>query len=162
MKSGSLLLTFKATIYRIGINLVVDVPSKVTKKLTATRGQIKVQGTINDFPFHTTLMPVKDKPYILYVNTPMLKGTDVVEGDAVKFSIAQDLEHYEYYYPMPAILARKLESEKLLKQFEGLTMSRRKDILKYLSYVKTEETLLKHVLTLLQRLKAGEKNIRIP
>ncbi|HTE25582.1 DUF1905 domain-containing protein [Flavitalea sp.] len=162
MKNDHQLLNFKATIYRIGINLVVDVPAKVTNKLKATKGLIKVQGTINSFPFHTTLMPVKDKPYILYVNTPMLKGTGAVEGDAVKFSLEQDLNHYEHHYPMPAILARKLKDEKLLDQFEQLTESRKKDILKYLSYVKTEETLLKHITILLQRLRAGEKNIRIP
>jgi hypothetical protein len=74
-------LPFKATIYRIGINLVVDVPPKVTNKLNATKGQIKIQGTINGFAFHTTLMPVKNKPFILYVNMPMLKGTGAVEGE---------------------------------------------------------------------------------
>ena len=162
MKNDTQPINFQATIYRIGINLVVDVPAKVTKKLKATKGRIKVQGTINGFHFHTTLMPVKGKPYILYVNTPMLKGTGAIEGDVVKFSIAQDLNHYEHHYPMPAILARKLKDEKLHDQFERLTESRKKDILKYLSYVKTEETLLKHISILLKRLKTGEKNIRIP
>lgn len=162
MKNDQQLLSFKATIYRIGINLVVDVPAKVTNKLEATKGQIKVQGNINGFAFHTTLMPVKNKPYLLYVNTPMLKGTGAVEGDIVKFSIVQDLDHYEHHYPMPAILARKLHDAKLRDQFEEMTVSRKKDILKYLSYVKTEETLLKHISTLLLKLKKGEKNIRIP
>jgi hypothetical protein len=162
MKNDSQPITFKATIYRIGINLVVDVPAKVTNKLKATKGQIKVEGTINGFPFHTTLMPVKDKPYLLYVNTTMLKGTCAVEGDTVKFNLTQDLNHYEHHYPMPEILARKLRDEKLLDQFEQMTASRKKDILKYLSYVKTEETMLKHISALLQRLQNGEKNIRIP
>jgi uncharacterized protein YdeI (YjbR/CyaY-like superfamily) len=85
-----------------------------------------------------------------------------VEGDIVKFSISQDLDHYEHHYPMPAILAQKLSDAKLRDQFEQMTASRKKDILKYLSYVKTEETLLKHISVLLQKLKAGEKNIRIP
>ena len=162
MKNENQPITFKATIYRIGINLVVDVPAKVTNKLKATKGQIKVQGTVNGFPFHTTLMPVKDKPYLLYVNTPMLKGTGAVEADTVKFSLAQDLNHYEHHYPMPEILTRKLRDEKLTDQFDQMTVSRKKDILKYLSYVKTEETMLKHISSLLQRLKKGEKNIRIP
>jgi len=130
--------------------------------MTATKGRIKIQGEINGFAFHTTLMPVKAKPYLLYVNTPMLKGTGASEGDLVKFNIYPDNEHYEYHYPIPPLLKQKLESEKLTEQFDALTASRKKDILKYLGHLKTEETLKKHVSTLLHRLKAGEKNIRIP
>ena len=155
-------LHFKATIYRIGINLVVDVPPRVTNKLVATKGQIKILGTINGVSFHTTLMPVKAKPYILYVNTPMLMSSGVGEGETVTFTISQDLNHYEHHYPMPEILSRRLAEEDLDSVFAQQSESRKKDILKYLSYLKTEETLVKHIATLIKKLRAGEKNIRIP
>ena len=64
--------TFKAVIYKVGINPVVDVPVRITKKLIATKGYIPVKGSINGFAFHQTLCPVKDAPPRLYVNGPMM------------------------------------------------------------------------------------------
>ena len=153
---------FKSRIYRRGINLVADVPKKVTDQLLATKGLIKIRGTVNGFSFHTTLMPVKNKPYILYVNIPMLKGAVLKEGDRASFSIQQDLTGYEKYYPMSALLTEALKKTKLEEQFCALTESRKKDILKYLNGIKTETTLQKHIATLVKKLKNKEKNIRIP
>ena len=155
-------IAFKSRIYRIGINLVVNVPKKVTGQLLATKGLIKIRGTINGFSFHTTLMPVKNKPYILYVNIPMLKGAVLKEGDMGSFSVQQDLTSYEQHYPMPALLTEALKKTKLSEQFTVLTESRKKDILKYLNGIKTETTLQKHITTLVKKLKNKEKNIRIP
>ena len=153
---------FKSRIYRIGINLVVNVPKKVTDKLLATKGLIKIRGTINGFSFHTTLMPVKNKLYILYVNIPMLKGAVLKEGDMGSFSIRQDLTSYEQHYPMPATLTEALKKTKLEEQFSALTEARKKDILKYLNGIKTNTTLEKHITTLVKKLRDNEKNIRIP
>ena len=155
-------IAFKSRIYRIGINQVVNVPKKVTDQLLATKGLIKIRGTINGFSFHTTLMPVKNKPYILYVNIPMLKGAVLKEGDMGLFSIQQDLTTYEKYYPMPALLTETLKKTKQEEQFYALTEPRKKDILKYLNGIKTQITLEKHIATLVKKLKNKEKNIRIP
>ena len=51
--------SFKAKIYKVGINPCVDVPEKIYSKLIATKGYIPVKGTINQFPFQQTLCPVK-------------------------------------------------------------------------------------------------------
>lgn len=162
MEDKTKVFNFKATIYRIGINLVVDVPVRITKQLQLTKGTVKIVGTINDFDFHTTLMPVKDKPHILYVNMPMLKGSGKAEDDTASFIIRQDFNHYEYHYPMPDLLKEGLKKAKVEKEFQNLTPSRQKDILKYLHYVKTEATLARHIATLIKKLSAREANIRIP
>ncbi|MCD6064783.1 MAG: hypothetical protein K0R82_2694, partial [Flavipsychrobacter sp.] len=96
--------SFKATIYKIGINYAVDVPEKISSVLEAVRGYIKVKGTINGFVFRTTLVPVKNGPYRLFTNLVMLKGADGWIGDEVKFVIEQDVEVLEIDHPMPAAL----------------------------------------------------------
>ena len=52
--------SFKAKIYKVGINPCVKVPLRITKTMTAKRGYIPVTGTIEGYAFRQTLCPVKD------------------------------------------------------------------------------------------------------
>ncbi|MXV49910.1 DUF1905 domain-containing protein [Pedobacter sp. HMF7647] len=155
-------MNFKARIYRVEINLCVDVPREVTDTMKPTKGYIRIKGTINGFNFIQTLVPVKNGPYRLFVNFIMLKGGKAVEGDEVSFNIKQNFTAIEKQYPMPAQLLDQLQSTNLVDEFEGLSPTRKKDILKYLSYVKTEETLQKNINKVLDQLRNNVKNVRIP
>ena len=126
------------------------------------KGYIKVKGTINGFGFTKTLVPVKNAPYRLFVNKPMLKGANVSDGGIAAFSIEQDFEVIKKEYPMPDPLLQQLKSNHLLEDFNNLTSSRKKDILKYLNYIKTEEALERNIKKLIQRLSNKEGNIRLP
>lgn len=156
------MINFKAKIYKVGINTCVDVPISVTQKMTATKGYIKVKGTINDFYFTKTLVPVKESPYRLFVNILMLKGSESKIGDTINFSIEQDFKKVKKDYPMPPALRKQLKEKKLLKDFNDLAVSRKLDILKYLSYIKTDDTLQKNISKIIGKLEAKEKTIRIP
>lgn len=149
--------SFKATIYKTGINYAVDVPEKISSALEAVRGYIKVKGTINGFAFRTTLVPVKNGQYRLFTNLIMLKGAGAWIGDAVKFVIEQDVEIPEIDYPMPPALRKRLKEKKLMGAFEALTPSRKKEILHYLGFIKTEETLLRNIDKLVARMEEGEQ-----
>jgi hypothetical protein len=154
--------SFKATVYKTGINFAVDVPEGITSVLEAIKGYIKVKGIINGFQFRTTLVPVKNAPYRLFTNIPMLKGAKAGVGDIARFTIEQDVEVFEEEYPIPAMLAKKLREKKLTKAFNELTMSRRKEILRYLSFIKTEETLLCNIDKLISRMEDSGGSARIP
>ena len=152
---------FRAEIYKVGINAVADVPVKVTAALHEGKGYIRIKGTINGFAFSTTLVPVKGKPYRLFVNIPMLKGGNTALGDTAKFSIEPETAPVDHDYPMVPQLEKQLKSKKLMSAFEGLTPSRRKDILKYLNYLKTEEALQKNIDKVVAQLEKG-MNANIP
>ncbi|MFT4062671.1 MAG: YdeI/OmpD-associated family protein [Edaphocola sp.] len=154
--------TFKAKIYQTGINWCVDVPTEITELLTAEKGRINIKGKINGFYFAKTLMPVKNAPHRLFVNQAMMKGGKTALGETAAFEIEQDNEKTSKEYPTPLMLTEQLKKEHLTTAFDNLTASRKKDILKYLSYVKTEETLLKNIDKLIAQLKNEEKNVRIP
>jgi hypothetical protein len=47
-------------------------------------------------------------------------------------------------------------------QLHNFTFARKKDILKYLNSIKTEETLASNILKVIRQLHAKEKNVRIP
>jgi Domain of unknown function (DUF1905)/Bacteriocin-protection, YdeI or OmpD-Associated len=154
--------TFIAKIYKTGINWCVDVPTDVTEKFTVDKGRINIKGEINGFDFAKTLMPIKDAPYRLFVNQAMMKGGKTALGELATFVIEQNNSSTVKEYPTPSLLTEKLIKNQLTKEFDSLTVSRKNDILKYLNYVKTEETLLKNIDKLITQLKNNVKNVRIP
>jgi hypothetical protein len=155
-------LSFKAKILKTGINWYVNVPTKITEQMSVVKGHIRIKGMINGFEFTKTLMPVKNSAHRLFVNGVMMKGGKTALGEFANFEIEQDENKAANDYPIPAQLVEQLDKNELRKDFDTLTASRKKDILKYLSYVKTQETLLKNIDKLIDQLKNNEKNVRIP
>ncbi len=135
--------SFKASIYKTGINTCVDVPGKITASMKGVKGYIPVKGIINGYPFIQTLVPVKDAPYRLFVNGPMLKGSGTRPGDIATLSIEQDLAPRTE--PFPAGLKKALSSSGLLAEFDQLTPARKKEVLRYLNHLKTKESLQRNI-----------------
>jgi hypothetical protein len=154
--------SFKAKIYKTGINWCVDVPARISQQMIAKKGYIRIKGQINNFDFKQTLVPVKNGPYRLFVNGIMMKGGKTAVEKTANFKIEHNNTEEINEYPMPALLLEQLKKNKLLPAFGKLTISRRKDILKYLSYIKTEATLLKNIDKVIAGLKRKEVNLRIP
>ncbi len=92
--------------------------------MVATKGYIPIKGKINKHSFIQTLVPVKNKPYRLFVNGPMLKGSDTKLGDIVKFIIEQDLAKREE--PFSPVFKKALTANGLLPLFNELTPARKK------------------------------------
>lgn len=137
--------SFKAKIYKVGINPCVKVPARITKNMTAIKGYIPVNGKINDHSFEQTLCPVTNDLYRLYVNGPMMKGANVKVGDTATFTIEQASKQKDSDIPMPVLLKKKLKAHKLVKTFDALAPYRKKEILRYLNNIKTGSTLLKNI-----------------
>jgi hypothetical protein len=145
--------SFEAQIYKVGINPCVKVPSHITDQMIASKGYIPVKGKINDHPFEQTLVPVKNEGYRLYVNGPMLKGSDTKVGDTVRFFIEQNFAPKVDSLPIPKLFKKKLEENNLVQEYKKLIPSRQKEILKYLNYLKTEEALVRNIDKVINELK---------
>jgi hypothetical protein len=81
--------TFRAKIYKVGINPCVKVPQRITSQMTPRRGYIPVRGEIDGHPFEQTLVAVKNESYRLYVNGLMLKGSGARVGGTSQFAITK-------------------------------------------------------------------------
>jgi len=150
--------SFSAKIYKVGINPCVEVPLSITSKMTATKGYIPVKGKIKGHSFTQTLCPVKNAPYRLYVNGPMLKGSGTKLGDTVKFTVEQnDVAKTAYEFKMPAEFKKQLTTHKLIKSFAALTSYRQKEILRYLNGLKSNEALLRNIDKIIAGLHANSK-----
>ncbi|OSZ80559.1 hypothetical protein CAP36_04725 [Chitinophagaceae bacterium IBVUCB2] len=137
--------SFKAKIYKVGINPCVKVPDAITAKLAVTKGYIPVKGTIQGYFFQQTLCPIKKEEFRLYVNGPMLKGGNIKVGQIANFLIEQDTLERNKNVPLPEAFKKKLEENNLLTEFEQLAPFRQKEICRYLGNLKTEEALAKNM-----------------
>jgi hypothetical protein len=153
---------FNARIYKTGINFCVDVPKKITSKLIAEKGYIRVKGEVNGYPFTKSLVPVKERDYRLFINMITLKGANTAVGEIAKIAIEQDFDTDVQEHHIPPLLATQLRQNELKDAFDKLSQAVRRNILRYLSFIKTEETFQKHIRKVIAQLKKGEKNVRIP
>jgi hypothetical protein len=148
-------LKFKAKLYKVGINPCVKVPLPITDRLTAQKGFIYIKGKIEGHPFKQTLVPIKHAPYRLYVNGPMMKGSKVRLAQVVSFEIEQDSPKSRNV-PMPKFFREELNRNEVMDRFKKLSPSRQKEILKYLRFLKTEESVKRNVYKVVNGLKGIE------
>lgn len=147
---------FHATIYKTGINFCVDVPREITSELKAVKGYINVKGTVNGVYFIKSLVPVKNGPHRLFINTITLKDVKTMVGETAAFIIEQDDDTLEQQYPMPAMLALRLKQNSLTAEFDALSHYRKKEVLRYLNFLKTDEVSEKHIERLVGQLMKGD------
>ena len=157
-----MIFSFKAKICKVGINPCVKVPLYITAKLTADKGYIPIKGTIQNYFFQQTLCPVKGEKYRLYVNGPMLKGANVKLGEVAYFTIEQDTTERNKNVPMPAAFKKKLEEHDLLAAFLQLSLSRQKEVNRYLGNLKTKEALSRNIDKMIRVLQGKDSSPLLP
>jgi uncharacterized protein YdeI (YjbR/CyaY-like superfamily) len=109
-------------------------PAKVWKK----RNRMRVKGTINGFPFRTSLFGSAEKGYVVLVNKAMQKGAEAYAGEMAEFTLEPDLE--ERSTAVPPELAKALKQDRALTRwFETLSYSYRKAFCDMVKQLKSAE-----------------------
>ncbi|KDN56283.1 YdeI/OmpD-associated family protein [Flavobacterium seoulense] len=138
---------FSATIEIIGINPFVYVPEEILQhifeKAGKSKGSIPVKGTVNSIPYTQTLMKFKGE-WRLYINTKMLKNSPKRIGEQIAISISYDPEKREI--PIhPKLLQALAENKEANSVFQNSRPSLQKEIIRYFSHLKTEESIDKNI-----------------
>ena len=146
--------SFSAKIFIIGINPYVLLPAEVLrstfKEAGKDKGAIPVRGTLNGKAFTQTLVKYSGK-WRLYLNTPMRVGAGIDVGDIANVEIEYDPE--PRITPMHPKLQQALEQNKKAKAaFEKLTPSRKKEIMRYIGFLKTDASVKTNVEKVIQNL----------
>ena len=152
---------FTAKIEIIGINPFVFVPEKVLKKIFAEagkdKGKIPLKIKIEGYEFIQTLIKYSGH-WRLYLNTPMRKTAKKEVGEVAKFEIAFDKEKRNI--PMHPKFEKALkEHPEAKKIFENLRPSLQLEIVRYLSFLKQEQSIDKNVIKAIQFLLGKGKFI---
>lgn len=139
--------TFKAVIEIIGINPFVFIPEKtlvaVLQKAGKEKGPIPIKGSINKNPYRQTLVKYAGH-WRLYINNIMLKDSPKRIGETITISIEFDPDDRKL--EMHHGLKKALEKNKTAKQqFKKLSASRQQEIIRYISNLKTKESVEKNI-----------------
>lgn len=155
----ALLPSFTARIDIIGVNPFVFLPTDTLHAVFAqagkNKGPVPVHGTIDGHAFIQTLVRFSGH-WRLYLNGPMLKATRRSVGEQVKVRIAFDPR--DRTTPMPAVLEAALDRHpKARAVFDGLAPSRRKEIMRYIGNLKSEEAITRNVARAIAFLEGRER-----
>lgn len=152
---------FSAEIQIIGVNPFVFLPDTVLtsifKEAKKDKGKIPVKIKIEGHEFIQTLIKYSGH-WRLYLNTPMRKMAKKEVGDTANFEITFDPE--ERVIPMhPKLITALRDNPEAQRIFDSLRASLQLEIVRYLSFLKTEESIDKNVLRAINFLLGKERFI---
>ena len=139
--------SFSAKIQIIGVNPFVLLPASLLKdifqKAGKDKGAVPVQLKIGGKDFIQNLVKYSGK-WRLYLNTPMRKAARKDVGDAIDIQI--DFDPKPRTTPVHPKLNKAFKENKEAKvAFEKLSPSRQKEILRYINFLKSEESVEKNI-----------------
>lgn len=141
------MFSFSAKIQIIGVNPYVLLPSSVLEAVFEqagkNKGPVQVEGTLNKKPYKQTLVKFAGK-WRLYLNGEMRKAAGIDVGDMAHVEIEFDpVERTIDMHPMLEAALKK--NKEASEAFERLSPSRKKEIVRYISFLKTEESVAKNI-----------------
>jgi uncharacterized protein YdeI (YjbR/CyaY-like superfamily) len=132
--------SFRGTLERGTWNLgwtIIRIPFDAAK-LWGTRGQIRVKGEINGFPFRTSLFATGTGEHVMLVNKKMQAGGKVKLGGTAQFRLEPDTEERVVEVP-PELEAILAEDRALRRWYDQLNHSTRYEIGRSIAGVKSAE-----------------------
>jgi uncharacterized protein YdeI (YjbR/CyaY-like superfamily) len=134
------ILRFDATLERMRSRLnriIIRIPYDAAK-VFGVRGQIRIVGTINGFPFRSSLFPTHEGRHILLVNKQMQRAARADAGSVARFEIQPDTEERPVTMPPPLLQILK-QNKPFLRWYDRLNASTRREIAKWISEPKSLE-----------------------
>jgi Domain of unknown function (DUF1905)/Bacteriocin-protection, YdeI or OmpD-Associated len=120
-----------------------------------TRARVPVRGTINGFPFRSSLMPMGGC-HRMVVNKAIRNGAGVKAGDMVSVVMERDEEERVVEVPQP--LKKELAKSKPAQaNWEKQSFTNKKEMARSIMEVKQEETRVRRLAKVMDVLKNGKK-----
>ena len=121
-------------------------------KTFGTRARVPVAGTINGFPFRSSLMPRNGK-YVMCINKAMQAGAKVKSGDTARFVMQRDDQPRTV--AVPPVLKKALAAKPKAKAaFDKLSYSHQKEYADWIAAAKQAETVQRRLKKLIPVLLA--------
>lgn len=127
-----------------------DVP-----KTFGTKGRVPVKGTINRFPFRSSLMPMGGC-HGMPVNKKLREGAKAQAGDVVEIVMERDLE--ERTIEAPGELKKELARHRQAREhWDKLSFTHKKEMANWIREAKQEETRKRRLTKVMDVLEKGTK-----
>jgi len=138
---------FETQLEIIGINPFVFVPVAILDSLfrdaRKDKGKIPVSGTVNGKSYTQTLVRYSGE-WRLYINNLMLPDAKKKIGEQIKVKIRFDNTD-RTIHPHPQLVQALNKNKKAKEVFETIPPSLQKEIVRYISFLKTEASVTENV-----------------
>jgi len=142
-------LAFSATLERVWVMYVVDVPERICRALAA-EGPTPVVLTINGgSPRKTTMTPRKPSGYRVHIHGELRREAGVTAGDAVRVTVARDTDPSGV--PLPPDLADALREADALEAFRAFGPSHQRELVGWMEKAAREATRSKRIARVVER-----------
>jgi Domain of unknown function (DUF1905)/Bacteriocin-protection, YdeI or OmpD-Associated len=137
-----------------GVVAAITSPFDVVE-VFGTRARVPVRGTINGFPFRSSLMPCGGR-HRMPVRKTLQDGAEVRPGDTV--SVVLERDEAERTVAAPQVLKKELRNSKTAQaRWEKLSFTHKKEIALSLTGAKQEQTRARRLAKVLDVLSRGKK-----
>jgi hypothetical protein len=149
-------LQFKTKIEGKEVGAVVAIAPPIdVPKFFGTRARVPVRGTINGYPFRSSLSPYGGRHW-MPVNKLLRAGAGVQPGDMVNVVMERDEE--ERTMEAPPVLKKALAKNKTAHaNWEKLSFTHKKEMAQAIVGAKQEETRRRRLEKIMEVLKTGTK-----
>ena len=137
----------------VGTWTYLDIPADITQEL-GTRGQVKVVGSMNGYPFRSSARPHGDGSHYIVVNRSIRDAIQATPGDMVHVVMERDTAPRTVAVPVDFAEAWET-NQQLRKSFESLSYSHRKEFVDWIESAKKVETRESRITRSLEMLLEG-------
>jgi len=117
------------------------------------KGRVPVKGTINGFPFRSSLMNMGDG-HMMAINAEMRAGGKCKAGDSVK--VVMELDQEERKVVVPAYLKKIIASDPQAKErWAKLSFTHQKEYVRAIEDAKKDETRQRRIEQMMDALRRG-------
>lgn len=125
------------------------------EKCLGTRARVPVRGTINGFPFRSSLTPMGGR-HLMAINKAMQSGAKVKAGDTTHFVLERDTAPRTVKVPSAVKKALTTNAE-ARKIFDRLSFTHKKEYVNWISGARKPETLARRLGQLIPMLLAKQR-----
>jgi len=120
-----------------------------------TRARVPIRGTINGFPFRSSLMPCGNAR-MMPVNKTLCQGAGVQPGDLVDVVMERDNEERTVEAP-PELKKELAKSKAAQTNWDKMSFTNKKEMVNAITGAKQEETQKRRLAKVMQVLRSGVK-----
>jgi hypothetical protein len=134
----------------------IKIPFDV-QKVFGTRARVPVRGTINGFPFRSSIFPMGGGVHYMVVNKVLREGANVKGGDTITVVMERDDE--PRVVTPPADFTRALKANKAAQAvWDKLSYTHRKEYVEAIKEAKKPETRARRIEKAIAQLAAAKKS----
>jgi hypothetical protein len=155
-RTGVPTIRFDATLYTIDKRTILRLPEKASGKLPS-RGQVAVQGTINDHGFQTVLEPDGSFGHWMVIDEKVQQRAALRAGDTATLEIESLKDWPEPNVPQDLATALATAPQKIQDLWRDITPMARWEWVRWVNATQNPDTRKRRVEVSISKMKSGKR-----